>query len=457
MGRKTRIILLSITAVLAVVTFIAMLAVRPGTESEVLAAARARQQEPLLSVAEPLETDVRTLTEEERMAEKVKELLLSDEEFIGSVSSSIESVVPEYVTEWVNGEEAASILAELQERGVEEAVSRIVTDENIDRIAETVSSRLGTSDPGAFADATDRIVSIISSSLTIPAVQKSAIENAILAFYESNKEQIASDAIDKAVAEYSALSAEEKSALLGAEDIILLLYDEYGDALADDVIRKAVSEYGSLSDEDKAELLGVRALAAMIYAENRDAVAADILSSIPDEEPVDYDAIFSSLYEENKGVIAEDVIGEAIERYNAMDSGEQAALLRMDSILAALYEANRGYIIEDISKEIMAALPETEEIDAEAVATALYDKYRDYIAEDVISYYLSHYGAPAPASVPAEEEEIPADVTPAKERISAPVFSGEPAVSKDASQEDYNRAREEMRQRELDRLSAFIN
>ena len=145
MGRKTRIILLSITAVLAVVTFIAMLAVRPGTESEVLAAARARQQEPLLSVAEPLETDVRTLTEEERMAEKVKELLLSDEEFIGSVSSSIESVVPEYVTEWVNGEEAASILAELQERGVEEAVSRIVTDENIDRIAETVASRLGTS------------------------------------------------------------------------------------------------------------------------------------------------------------------------------------------------------------------------------------------------------------------------------------------------------------------------
>ena len=182
MGRKTRIILLSITAVLAVVTFKAKLAVRPGTESEVLPAPRARQQEPLLSVAEPLETDVRTLTEEERMAEKVKELLLSDEEFIGSVSSSIESVVPKYVTEWVNGEEAASILAELQERGVEEAVSRIVTDENIDRIAETVASRLGTSDPGAFADATARIVSIISSSLTIPAVQKSAIENAILAF-----------------------------------------------------------------------------------------------------------------------------------------------------------------------------------------------------------------------------------------------------------------------------------
>ena len=457
MGRKTRIILLSITAVLAVVTFIAILAVRPGTESEVLAAARARQQEPLLSVAEPLETDVRTLTEEERMAEKVKELLLSDEEFIGSVSSSIESVVPEYVAEWVNGEEAASILAELQERGVEEAVSRIVTDENIDRIAETVASRLGTSDPGTYADATDRIVSIISSSLTIPAVQKSAIENAILAFYENNKEQIAADTIDRAVAEYSSLSAEERAALLGSEDIILLLYDEYGDALADDVIRKAVAEYGSLSDEDKAGLLGIRALAALIYAENRDAVAADILASIPEEEPVDYDAVFSALYADHKDVIADDVIGEAIERYNAMDSGEQAALLRMDGILSALYDANRGYIIEDISKEIMAALPETEEVDAEKIATDLYGKYRDYIAEDVISYYLSHYGAPAPASGPAEGEEIPAEAVPAKERLSAPVFSGEPAVSNDASQEDYNRAREEMRQRELERLSAFIN
>ena len=52
MGRKTRIILLSITAVLAVVTFIAMLAVRPGTESEVLAAARARQHETLTPLRE---------------------------------------------------------------------------------------------------------------------------------------------------------------------------------------------------------------------------------------------------------------------------------------------------------------------------------------------------------------------------------------------------------------------
>ena len=55
MGRKTRIVLLSVTTVLAVVTFIAMLAVRPGTESQVLEAARERQQEPLLSVSEPLD------------------------------------------------------------------------------------------------------------------------------------------------------------------------------------------------------------------------------------------------------------------------------------------------------------------------------------------------------------------------------------------------------------------
>lgn len=341
MGRKTRIVLLSVTTVLAVVTFIAMLAVRPGTESQVLEAARERQQEPLLSVSEPLETDVKTLSDEERMAEKVRELLLSDEAFIASLSSSIESIVPEYVTEWVESDEAAAILDDLQERGVSEAVSRIVTEENINEIAAVVASKLGTDDAGVYKDATDRVVSIIAGSLVIPELQKKAVEEAVNAFYADNSDRIASDVIRTAVEEYSALTAEEKTALL---DLV------------------------------------------SVYDENREAIINDIISM----------------------------------------------------------------------------LPEDEEIDAEKIAAELYDKYRDQVAEDVIAYYIDHYGQPQPAAE-AEAEEVPAPepelspTLPAKEAITAPVFSSEPAVAPGASQDDYNRARESMRAKELERLSAFIN
>lgn len=407
MGRKTRIILLSVTAVLAVVTFIAMLAVRPGTDSEVLEEARARQQEPLLSVAEPLETDITALTEEEKMAEKVREILLSDEEFISAVSASIESVVPEYVSDWVNGEEASLIFSGIQERGVEEAVRRIVTDENIESIAELVASRLGTSDAEAYSDATARIVALISSSLVIPELQKSAIEDAIIEYYESSKDLIAQDVIDR-----------------------------------------AVSEYSSLSSEDRAELLGIDAIAQMLYMDNRDAILADIIGAIPEDEPIDAEKIVSEIYAAHRSAVAEDVISEAIARYSAMSAGERSELLGMGEISAELYEANRSYIIEDISKAVLESVPEAEEIDAEAIAIDLYEKYRDVIAEDVISYFLSEYGIPEPAAETS---------APARESISAPVFSSEPAVAPGANQEDYNRAREEMRQRELEKLAAFIN
>ena len=106
MGRKIRIVLLSVTAVAAVFSFASMLATRPGSDSTVLDAARARQSEPLLSVAEPLETDIDAITAEEEMTRKVKELLLSDEEFIKAVSDDIYEGVPELVDRWFAGEEA---------------------------------------------------------------------------------------------------------------------------------------------------------------------------------------------------------------------------------------------------------------------------------------------------------------------------------------------------------------
>ena len=89
MGKKTRIVLLSITIAIAVFTFSAMWIVRPDSQSSVLDAARERQNEPLLHVSEPLETDVATLSQEEEMAGKVAGLLSADDDFISSLAVSI--------------------------------------------------------------------------------------------------------------------------------------------------------------------------------------------------------------------------------------------------------------------------------------------------------------------------------------------------------------------------------
>ena len=58
MGRSSRIVFLTITAILAIFVFVAMWVVKPSGNSNVLTAARERQNTPLVSVEKPLETDI---------------------------------------------------------------------------------------------------------------------------------------------------------------------------------------------------------------------------------------------------------------------------------------------------------------------------------------------------------------------------------------------------------------
>ena len=91
MGKSSRIVLLTITSVLAIFVFAAMWVVKPSEEGSVLSAARERQSTPLVSVSEPLKTDVKALSEEEEFELKVRNLLTEDPEFIDKLTNSIKA------------------------------------------------------------------------------------------------------------------------------------------------------------------------------------------------------------------------------------------------------------------------------------------------------------------------------------------------------------------------------
>ncbi|MGN0905541.1 MAG: hypothetical protein ACI4NM_00185 [Bullifex sp.] len=93
MGKASRIVILTITIVLTVFVFAGMWVFRPEAESTVLESARQRQSTPLVNVQEPLETDLKVLSEEEEFELKVRELLAADPDFIERVSQSTRAAI----------------------------------------------------------------------------------------------------------------------------------------------------------------------------------------------------------------------------------------------------------------------------------------------------------------------------------------------------------------------------
>ena len=91
MGKSSRIVVLSVFSVLTLCVFLALLAVRPGIQNDILAQARARQAQSLVDVNEPLETDPQTVSEAEAFADEVQ-IRADVEEY---VSSAVDAYIAE--------------------------------------------------------------------------------------------------------------------------------------------------------------------------------------------------------------------------------------------------------------------------------------------------------------------------------------------------------------------------
>ena len=450
MGKKTRIVLLAVTVVIAVFTFGMMWTVRPNANDSVLEAARERQTESLLSVSQPLETDPETISKEEEMAEKVAEILLSDDDFIAAIADKVVAFVD--INEYIPG----------------------ITEEVYSRIASDYSSNL---------------------------------ESDILALYDKYRDALASDMVDAVVNAYNALTVEAKSDVLSMDEIITLLYERYKDVLvselseaividgmaADDVKtiiyevyenekdyimleaeNRILADYNALTTEEKIDVLSLDDQILALYDVYRDALMLDIIAALPEEERLvadDVENIIVGMYDANRDYVVNDILSEYPE-------AESLSEEELRDIIYTMYDENRDWIISDIDSAL--------EYLSEDDIVAMYDEYAAFIAEDIARRV--HGSEAAEASIieesPAIEEEIPVieeeapvieeeisqlseeeaeeiveaieeEIAPPKTPISIPSFTE--AVAEDASADDYMAAREARRQEEIAKAFSFIN
>ena len=450
MGKKTRIVLLAVTVVIAVFTFGMMWTVRPNANDSVLEAARERQTESLLSVSQPLETDPETISKEEEMAEKVAEILLSDDDFIAAIADKVVASVD--INEYIPG----------------------ITEEVYSRIASDYSSNL---------------------------------ENDILALYDKYRDALASDMVDAVVNAYNALAVEAKSDVLSMDEIITLLYERYKDVLvselseaividgmaADDVKtiiyevyenekdyimleaeNRILADYNALTTEEKIDVLSLDDQILALYDVYRDALMLDIIAALPEEERLvadDVEDIIVGMYDANRDYVVNDILSEYPEAKSLSEE-------ELRDIIYTMYDENRDWIISDIDSAL--------EYLSEDDIVAMYDEYAAFIAEDIARRV--HGSEADEASIieesPAIEEEIPVieeeapvieeeisqlseeeaeeiveaieeEIAPPKTPISIPSFTE--AVAEDASADDYMAAREARRQEEIAKAFSFIN
>ena len=476
--KKLRIVLLAITAVLAVFSFSTMLAVRPGQHSAVLEAARERQRVPILSVTEPLETNTDQIAEEERIARLVADILLSDEAFIGGVSDQVEAAIPGYITEWVQSEEFATIMDKALEESISEIVDRVitelVTDENLDYVASIVADRLGTSEEEVYVAAFSRIATRVLSMLTLPDGDELDIESAVRSLYASNRDAIIYDIVSAAVAQYDALSTEEKIELLATDEQAVEIYADEREFIISDIVDSIVEQYSALTTEEKIDLLATDDQAVDIYAAERDYIISDIIAeaiaqygALTTEEKIELlatDEQAVEIYAAERDYIISDIISAAVAQYDALTTEEKIEVLAAEDIIMALYGSNRDALMDDIVAELLSRIePLTDEekaalfgsADVEAEVIALYEANKEYIVEEFLDIILAKYGT-TPSTASYEEPE-PVEEPASRPIITVPVFDPTPSVSDDASAEEYMDARSSAREAEIARLLEYIN
>ena len=199
MGKSVRTVLLSVSATLAIAMFIMLWAVRPASESAVLDEARARQDQGLLEISRPLETDLQAISDAEALSEEAMEIILSDEDFIARLAEAMVAnqslrdaitaeLGPEVATLAVDamvgfiednraefdriiGEEIVSYVAANYDAGIESVNGEI--EGRMAELADTFTS-LVDAEIQAYLDAnTETLVNLINSELEAYASENS--------------------------------------------------------------------------------------------------------------------------------------------------------------------------------------------------------------------------------------------------------------------------------------------
>ena len=170
MGKSTRIVLLSVTAVLAIAVFLVLWAVRPGSDSALLEQARSRQPQGLVDVTGEVDYDV------------IADELMADEDFMNMVASAVDvdqeaAVDDETVRRVADEAIQAYVDANMDELyAIVDGRIQAYVDENMDVLDSMIDTAIQD-----YVDANyDTLMSLIAQQVALESVDEAALADALV-------------------------------------------------------------------------------------------------------------------------------------------------------------------------------------------------------------------------------------------------------------------------------------
>ena len=269
MGRSSRIVFLTITAILAIFVFVAMWVVKPSGNSNVLTAARERQNTPLVSVEKPLETDIKTLSQEEEFEQKVRKLLAEDPDFLEKLTQSIKaSLLAD-----------SSFTQELESQVDSVVASRV--DERVDYYVSIYEPQIEEMLSSYKDEVYKNVNSKLESALEIQGLVDRLITPVTEAVYE---DFVAKEGFDIETVTQLVLNsiASDREAL--KQEVINIAYEETTAALdeVDEIVKELKADVmNTISQQEKPiDEVAIREIVDQIYKENQDKMIVDTVNKV---------------------------------------------------------------------------------------------------------------------------------------------------------------------------------
>ena len=269
MGRSSRIVFLTITAILAIFVFVAMWVVKPSGNSNVLTAARERQNTPLVSVEKPLETDIKTLSQEEEFEQKVRKLLAEDPDFLEKLTQSIKASLL-----------ADSLFTQELESQVDSVVASRV-DERVDYYVSIYEPQIEEMLSSYKDEVYKNVNSKLESALEIQGLVDRLITPVTEAVYA---DFVAKEGFDIETVTQLVLDsiASDREAL--KQEVINIAYEETTAALdeVDEIVKELKADVmNTISQQEKPiDEVAIREIVDQIYKENQDKMIVDTVNKV---------------------------------------------------------------------------------------------------------------------------------------------------------------------------------
>ena len=266
MNKKAWLVILAVTTAVTVFTFSATWAIRPNSSTSALAdkvfeQAKERQGKPLVSITEPLNTDVEALSEEERMAREVASLLAKNDSFISEISKAVHDSVSEELNEWGNNyREDVKNSVQTQAEAYKSEIKRDV-DMSLDTMSASIDSKLASSE-SALISSFDSKLSSTQSENTL-AIQ-SAREYSETLVNSSNQER------DQAIQDVKSYVDESSAKSKQYADTISENLSSQLKKISEDIQSYIDAKTSAISDEISAKSQADNAYSDSLWDEAKD-------------------------------------------------------------------------------------------------------------------------------------------------------------------------------------------